>query len=118
MGSISGVVAFDSGFDALDAIRSAGVLDGRQLVVAAGDRVIVVDVIERSSALVITGHAPGFVGPIAVQFLDAVGREVGLGATDEHDDFEVEVDSMPRSLVLAADDVEIVVELSLDVPGV
>lgn len=115
--SVEGSVSFDSGIDTLDAIRSAGVLDGRQLVIAADDVVVALDLIARDGIYVVTGHVSGVAGPVAVQFLDEHGREVGLGTTDEHDEFEVDVEVEPVVLVLAGANTEITVDLSRSASG-
>ena len=119
----AGEVIVDSASDTFEALRSAGTVEARQLVIRAGrhtvvlDVVDVVDVVESTSSVdephrLVRGRVDG-PGVCAVQVVTDTGVELALAAPDEFGDFEFEVPAGTWTLVVADDetDVEIAVDL-------
>lgn len=113
----AGEVIVDSASDTFEALRSAGTVEARQLVIRAGRHTVVLDVVESTSSVdephrLVRGRVDG-PGVCAVQVVTDTGVELALAAPDEFGDFEFEVPAGTWTLVVADDetDVEIAVDL-------
>lgn len=127
----AGEVIVDSASDTLEPLRSAGTVEGRQLVIRAGRHTVVLDVVpsfdSSDASSLASSVASGSVddaphrlvrgrvdgpGVCAVQVVTDTGVELALAAPDEFGDFEFEVPAGTWTLVLADDETD--VEISVD----
>ncbi len=113
----TGEVIVDSASDTFEALRSAGIVEARQLVIRAGHHTVVLDVVEAPAVgdepqRLVRGRVDG-PGVCALQVVTDTGIELALATPDEFGDFEFEVPAGTWTLVVADDrsDVEISVDL-------
>lgn len=96
-------------------VRSAAMLDDRQIVAEAGDVTIVLDVVRAGDGVLdVRGEVLGLAGPCAVQLLDGP-VEVALTVTDGSQEFVLRAVPPGRyELILAAERREVSVSVELD----
>lgn len=112
----SGELVLDSAVDPLDPLRSAAVLDSRQLVVRTDEFTIVIDVARDGDEWLLTGELLGAagdddLGPIVVQIVDTVGEELGLVVVGVDGEFECTTSDRPAQLIVACESGDVVVDL-------
>jgi hypothetical protein len=113
----AGEVIVDSASTTFEALRSAGLVEARQLVIRAGDHTVVLDIVEAPPVgdephRLVRGRIDG-PGVCALQVVTDTGIELALATPDEFGDFEFDVPAGRWTLVVADDrsDVEIPVDL-------
>jgi hypothetical protein len=110
---VDGSIVLDSHVGGLEAMRSAGTLEQRQLVIQAGDATVVIDLAPYDDGFRASGQALGFDLPAAVQFVDQAGEEVALVVTDDLGEFEAFVPAGELLMIIATANSEVVVPLSI-----
>ena len=109
---IEGAVVLDSALGGLAAVRSAGVLEQRQVVAQAENSTVVLDLAPLDPGWKVSGQLFGLDLPAAVQFLDASGAELTLVVSDELGEFEAEIPDGDVHVVVATRHAEVVIDLT------
>ncbi len=110
----SAEVVLDSSIDPLDALRSAGTLEGRQIVARTDELTVVVDLCRDGDDFLLTGQlvdcAEGL-EPVVVQVLDEGGVELAIVVVGTDGEFECASPIRPHELVVSCESGDVVIEL-------